>query len=222
MFLSIRELEKRGWTKGQIKKYLPEPDGIEYFKKYGCRHLYSLCRIERIELTDEFKKLQQTALKKREREAANDDRRRKEYLDYLRYRMPVSVKVLSDEEVLLRAIASYNANRRHRKWKVFERGLISEYEPESRRDAGTDSDPEFLKRITVNYIRHNLTTYDALLAGLSGCPAQEEAARIIQKRVFAAIIDNYPALRDECERQMIGRGLLAPCDADTRQMLLFG
>lgn len=221
MYLSTQELEKRGWTKGLIKKFLPEPDDVEHFKRYGCRYFYSIKKVEETERSDKFRALQEKALKKRTAGKLSAEKRRNEYLRFLSFKMLVRVRVLDEETLLDRAISAYNSHRRMRDWQRFERGQIDDYELENRRDAGTDSDPAFLERITVNYIRHRLTRYDALLESLPGQQAQEEAARIIQTRVFEAIIAEYPAHRDECERQMIERGLLKPFDRQTRQPVLF-
>lgn len=220
MYHSTQKLEKRGWTKGLIKKYLPEPDSVEHFKKYGCKYFYLISRVERIEQTEDFQNEFSKAQARRASGKLAAENRKKKYLHYLRYEMPVRVKVYPAEKVLLKAIDSYNDRQRDRAWRAYERGQYDGVDFE-RRSAGTNSDPAFLERITVNFIRHHLTRYDNMLASLHGKTAQEEASKIIQTRIFEAIIDAYSLYRDECERQMIGRGILLPYDRETKQMVLF-
>lgn len=220
MYLSTQQLEQRGWTKTLIKKFLGEPDDVEHFKKYGCRYFYLISRVEAVERTDEFRNLLAAAAARRASGKLSAETRKRNYLRYLRYEMPVRVKAYLPEKVLLDAIDSYNRRRQDRAWRRYERGVDDEFDIETR-PAGTDSDKAFLDRITVNYIRHHLTRYENMLASLHGKTAQEEAAKIIQTRIFEAVIEAYPAYRQECERQMIERGILAPYDPVSKQMLLF-
>jgi len=64
--------------------------------------------------------------------------------------------------------------------------------------ASESSDERFLDRITVNYVRHELTNYDGLLASLHGKVGIAEAKELVRERVYDAICDAYPALLEEC------------------------
>ena len=67
---------------------------------------------------------------------------------------------------------------------------------------------EFLERITVNFIRHNLTAYDRALeevAGRVGIASAVQSKDLLSHR--RAIGESYPALADECSRQLMRRGL---------------
>jgi hypothetical protein len=69
-------------------------------------------------------------------------------------------------------------------------------------DASTDdAGQDFLDRIAVNFLRHRMTDYDAMLRERFGLAGVDDAARIIRRRVLAAIAAAYPELRAECERQ---------------------
>jgi hypothetical protein len=215
MYFSTQELEARGWTKSLIKKFLPKPDSIKNFR-YGCQYFYGHLHVGEIEALDEFKQLQQKALRRRESGIAAAEKRKLEYLDYLKNKMPVRVQPVELDKLLLDAIESYNAHRA-RRW---ERRNWDEdfYSP----PATKDSDESFLQRITVNYIRHNLTRYDALLSSQKGKMAKQDAIEIVQRRVFEAIIGTYPEYRDECERQMIDKGLMKKFIAEENgQLRLF-
>jgi len=59
----------------------------------------------------------------------------------------------------------------------------------------------FLHRITVNYLRHELTGYEAVLGSLRGLIGRAEASQLIRGRILAAIAEAYPWLAGECRRQ---------------------
>lgn len=215
MYFSTQELEARGWTKSLIKKFLPEPHDIKYFRN-GCQYFYWQITVGDIEASEEFKRLQEKALRRRAAGIAATEKRKLEYLDYLKNKMPIRVRVVPADQLLVEAIDSYNAHRLYR----WER---RQYDPEYYSvPASKNSGEEFLQRIQVNYIRHRLTSYENLLYEQRGKLGKAEALEIIQRRIFHAIIENYPELKLECERQMIHRGLLQVFTAEENgQLRLF-
>jgi len=66
-------------------------------------------------------------------------------------------------------------------------------------DAKADSD--FLNRIEVNYIRHNLTEYDRELEEMAGKIGVKEAVIKIKNRILDSIAEKYPELKGECVKQ---------------------
>jgi hypothetical protein len=64
-----------------------------------------------------------------------------------------------------------------------------------------NSDQAFLDRITVNYIRHQLTDYEQRLGLLFGRVGTKEAYPILKEKILDAIAENYPELSNECIRQ---------------------
>src|ERR1700726_2684919 len=70
-----------------------------------------------------------------------------------------------------------------------------------------DAPAEFLERITVNFIRHNLTAYDRALEEVAGRVGIASAVQAIRARIYSAIGESCPALADECSRQLMRRGL---------------
>lgn len=220
MFYSTQQLEERGWTQSLIKKFLPKPDQVKNFR-YGCAYFYGQIHVGEIEATEEFRVLQQKALKRRKTGIEAAEKRRREYLDYLENRMPVRVREVPEEELIKRACNSYNNIQRDRRWRAYERGYADDYEIF---EASPSDDSRFLERITVNYIRHRLTQYDDLLENTHGKLAKQEAIKIIQRRVFVAIADTYPHYREECKRQCVARGIEFPESVNkefSEQMNLF-
>jgi hypothetical protein len=57
------------------------------------------------------------------------------------------------------------------------------------------NDLDFLARITVNYIRHELSEYDQDLMGLWGRVGKGEAYLRLNKKSYAAIAAQYPELK---------------------------
>jgi len=70
--------------------------------------------------------------------------------------------------------------------------------------AAEDAPAEFLERITVNFIRHK---YDRALEEVAGRVGIASAVQAIRARIYSAIGESYPALADECSRQLMRRGL---------------
>ena len=65
-----------------------------------------------------------------------------------------------------------------------------------------DSDKEFLNRITVNYIRHNLTTYEKIIDTMYSKVGKQKAYNMLNKKVFEEIANVYPDYKEECDRQL--------------------
>jgi len=101
----------------------------------------------------------------------------------------ISIAPATLEMATARAIRSFNDRAATRAY--------GDYDP-----ATPDSDPAFLARITVNYLRHERTSYDALGAQLFGLVGREEAHDLLRERVLAAIADAYPSLAAECATQV--------------------
>ncbi|MDV9178168.1 hypothetical protein R6V09_49615, partial [Streptomyces sp. W16] len=70
-------------------------------------------------------------------------------------------------------------------------------------DPGTveSTDPAVLDRWKVEYLRHRLARYDELLNGL-GSAGRAAAEELLRRRLDAAIVEAYPLLAQECERQL--------------------
>lgn len=197
MYLNKKQLNERGWSPPMIKNYLGNPDYVKPLGRYCEEHRYFLPRIERIETDQNFKTEQEKYLLRRQagRLAAKTQTEKR-----IKKARTIIIRVvrLSEAEVLERAIDHYNFNRRGRHYDDY--GYQS--------PADQDSDRNFLERITVNYIRHNLTSYDSKLFAQRGRIGGDEAVPIIRRRVFAEIACAYQHLEEECYRQMLSRQLI--------------
>lgn len=198
MYLNKTQLIERGWSPKLIKSFLGKPDDVHRLGYYCYEHLYFLPRVERIERGEEFISAQEKYIERRERGKDLAKRKAAERIEMAKT-MPIRVVRLSPDEVLTDAIDYYNRRQRRRDW---DDDNWHEFSP-----ADTDSGQGFLERITVNYIRHNLTSYDSKLIAQKGKIGGGDAIPIIIRRVFEEIAIAYPHLSDECDCQMINRGL---------------
>ena len=71
----------------------------------------------------------------------------------------------------------------------------------SNNPASVKSNTAFLDRICVNYIRHELTSYDDSLAEAAGKTGIAVAVSKIRAKIFTEIAVTYPVFSSECERQ---------------------
>lgn len=99
----------------------------------------------------------------------------------------IEVPVMDLDKLIDRAINSYND---------FKSGKCIDF-----LYADRTSDKAFLDRITVNYLRHELTSYDNHLADIYGKVGVRSAYAELNEKIYEAIADAYPDLEDECYRQ---------------------
>jgi len=178
------ELKQLGFTDLIIQKLNIEPD--DSFKNYYgyITYCYLKEKINAIVESETFKTLvaQKRHVSKESVQKAIETKKQK-LLDLIN---SIQITVKKVPNVLREAIDSYNN---------FHESLIDEDgEPLKGYDnrASYDDDEEFLDRITLNYIRHNLTEYDESLSLLIGKVGKEEAYRLLNKRVTEAIKQVYP------------------------------
>jgi len=182
------QVMERGWSKTMVKTFLKESDETKQnpnYRKAAPMKLYLLSRVKKVERTKSLKEmLVKYKLKKVSAAKAVDTKIAKlmKQVD----NMGVYVKKLSDKKVLNYAIDSYNSFSMYR-----EREFASKH-----------SDPNFLERITVNFIRHELTDCDQQLEAVARKTGVGTAFVAISKKVFAKIAEVYPSLKTECDRQL--------------------
>lgn len=180
-------LQRPGWSAAILKKLLGEPDERkERGSRYAPLCLYAVERVVAAEASPDFAAAQAKREAASARSRAVAERKRNELLDRIDA-MPIIVRVVKNPEA--RAIESYNQRQID----------IGRYE---NANASKNSDPAFLRRITVNYIRHELTEYDANLDSTFGQIGTDAANARIRNRVLLAIAEAYPALREEALNQM--------------------
>ena len=179
-------MKKRGWTEQLIASLLGEPDDIKpnpHYRSGPAMKLYSSERVEEAEKSPEFIAAQEG--RKARREAVAKSRRHQaqkiqDYLDSLEITVPAMGK-----NKLMRLAQEHYDDRR---------------QGDDYYDGGGDQEA-FIARICVNYLRHELTSYEAHLAKVAGKVGASEAYLKIKEKVLDAIGEVYPWLLDECFRQ---------------------
>lgn len=221
-YCSKTGLKYRGWTDKAIELFLGAPDkeGINPHYRSGPKvKLYLLSRVVAAEGSDSYKQFLAENLSKRESAQKAVETKRAKLFEYVNM-CKIHVVVRDFQKVVAEAIEAYN-------WHKFD--VSQHYGHDDYKPATEKSDKEFLDRITVNYLRHNLSQYDDELAELFGKVGTEEAYKILNKRIYSEIAKAYPNLRAECEKQLAKKlgtnttpePILLPVQSSSRQMILF-
>lgn len=194
---TMADLKRRGWTEALIREFMPVPDDTvknPWYRSAPPIRLYLHIKVAQIEQSEEFKaKAAQAKVRKDRAKKSVSTKLEKMHAEI--EAMAFKVPDLDRDTLIERACDHYND---HKLTLLIERGY--EYTP-----ATPESDTHFLQRITVNYVRHELTPYERRLAARYGKVGAREAYDLISKKIFEAITQGYPWLADECERQLRSR-----------------
>lgn len=182
-------LKEQGWTDGMIKKMLGEPDATRpnpHYKSAAPMALYELKRVKKVEKTTTFKTEMEKAAQ-RKQSAQKAVRTKTERAKQYAMTVKVSVPTMDYNLLVKRACCSYND------WHEYDRyGRHNEYFTPA---DSMHSDPDFLHRITMNYLRHECTAYEQQLYKLFGKTGINEAHDILQRRINDEICRIYPQLK---------------------------
>lgn len=176
--------ESRNWTESLIKKHAGEPEYTNEFIYKGSpatARYWPKDKIESIEAQLVFVEAMHKRMQRKQSTEKAVDTKTKKLIIWAQI---TSIHIESTKNYLKRAIEHYNSRN-------------------SDGDASLNSDREFLDRISVNYIRHCLTTYENILDDASGRVGVDEAYKIIKNRVLTRIAEMHPELSRECRRQKV-------------------
>lgn len=188
--LTLTALLERGWTRAAVTRFLGDADATRPNPRYRSAspvRLYALARVERVEGSDEWTDWRDRSQRRSASAREVAKQRRSETLAEAEA-VEFDVEVLPLRQVTRRAVDAYN----ERLWATGR----ADAEPASVRD-----DRGFLNRITVNYVRHEMTSYDTDLDALYARVGRDLAYEVIRGRVLGAIAEAYPALAGECHKQ---------------------
>jgi hypothetical protein len=186
-YATISELRDRGWSRAMVRDLLGEEDHQRrnpWYRNAAPVRLWSWQRVLAAEATGDFA-ARREAVARRQQAARNAARARGERLRHWAETVAITVDQMPVGVAMARATESYN------RWH---------YGGDA---AGPWSDDAFLTRITVNFLRHESTPYDAEMAACRGLPGVRRAQAILRARVLMAIGRAYPVLAKECARQRI-------------------
>jgi hypothetical protein len=189
-WLSVPKLIARGWTKTLIRRLLGTPDRTlpnPYARSRAPMRLYARTRVEAVEASPAWFTAQERAARRKAAAAKAVETKTQRLLDDLLDR-DITVPVMPLAQLIEQACAHYN-----------DRQLLREH---SDAPAATPaSDPSFLARISVDYLRHCRSPYEQELARQFRKVGSHEAYLLLNDMVYDAIATAYPTLAAECARQ---------------------
>jgi hypothetical protein len=176
----------RGWTDTQIKTFLPEPDRLARNprnRKAAPMKLYALERVLDIEASPEYR---QARAASRTRQLAARERALAKKKEAVAVAESLPLRIIPEPWPAVQQKAIEHFNRR------LKRGQSP---------ASLKTVQHRLDRLTVNYLRHQQTSYEAELKSFKGVVGVGEAYLVVRNRILDLIAVTYPSLRTECERQ---------------------
>jgi hypothetical protein len=177
----------RKWTDRLIKKYMPVPDEIRnnpHYKQASKMKLYKISRVESIEKNEQFLiDFQKTML--RRKSSLKMVETKKDNLLIQISELPISVEFIQRNELVPLVIDDYNDRNYYKDYLTLR-----------------DLDQSTLERLTVNYIRHQLTSYDQCLGLIFSRVGKKEGYRLLKERIYKCISESYPELTGECALQL--------------------
>ena len=109
----------------------------------------------------------------------------------------ITIKVLSDEELKTKALKA-----KQEWYQCHPCSLNGDWIDEPYMKNAYTANEETINRWIVNYIRHNLVSYDNFLGSIDGKVGSVEAYPEVKIAVLEKIANTYPKYKDECERQI--------------------
>ena len=174
-YITKSDLAQR-WSLSLIDKYFPicsQEKPNPRHKRGAPMQLYDVGKVRRIESKADFKEDMEKVLKQK---IAALERAQKSRMKLIEYANGVRIRIPDFEKnyLIKRACEHYN-------WRNQNDYYM----------ASPSSDEEFLKRITINYLRHQCTHYDEELQKFYKKVGVHEAHDILQQRINDAIKQKY-------------------------------
>lgn len=211
-----------GWTMSMIKKFLPEPvcRPNPHYKCAAPMKLYEkdvvLAFMETAEFTEALEKAEKRKASAYKAVTTKAEHLRLEMLDIADH---ITIKILPDDKLRKRTIeakkAWHNAHRRYHRFRDYD-FYDDDYDYEDSYYDDSDSyeydyedfdyddvSEPMMNRWVVNYIRHNLISYDEALENLWGKVGKEDAYVNFKNAILERIAQAYPKYADECKNQML-------------------
>jgi hypothetical protein len=192
-YLNSTDLRRRGWTTTAILRFAGEPDDTclnPYYLSGPLINRYLKKRIEQIERTNKFQDWLDKSKKRKQGASVGVETKRQKLMCYLDG-VKIDVPIIDKERLIQEAVKHYNA--------------MSFCSPGPLKIAHETDNEEFLLRIAVNYLRHELSDYEDELYEIYGKVGVREAVSKLREKVYDAIGTAYPWLDDECRRQFAKR-----------------
>lgn len=213
-----------GWTKTMIKNLLPEPTERPnpHYKCAAPMKLWEQDKVLEVMETENFKKALEKASKRKNAAKSavkTKEKRLKEKM--VEIANSFGIRIIPDDELIEKVLKHNEERIENNLWQSMlyygrkvDRYIYDEYESyddvcQEYEDACYEYEnftlrtpnEETLMRWVVNYIRHNLISYDSTLFDNKGKVGKDEAYPIFKKAVLDRIAATYPKYAAECQRQ---------------------
>jgi hypothetical protein len=184
-------IKERNWTKTKIDEWLKEPDmekSNPHYKSASPMRLFLASRVHAQERNKRFKVWQERHLKAKENRVKSakksaEKRRRKLILFVGSLKIDIP-HFESERELFQEAVEHYNALWSFR--GKFDKCIVDPIEIVDR---------DFLKRISLNMLRHTTDQYEAVIEEMFGQTGKDDAYALLRERVTDLIFDKYPSLQ---------------------------
>lgn len=187
---SAPELKSRGWTEAGIRRFLGEPDAWApnpFYRSAAPMRFYERVRVERVEGTAEWQVWLEARRRRGEAASRAAETQRQQLLREIERLPPPPLPVLSKDDLRRHAYEHW------RSWKLLRGDDVGG-------DVSTETEDEFLDRLSINYLRHECSDYEERCNTLWGRVGREDGYDAIRHRIDYAIIDHYPHLLDAVTR----------------------
>jgi len=183
-----------GFTKSMIEKLLPEPTlkANPHYKCASPMKLWDESVVIAVMDSDEYQEMLKAKQNRKSSAAKAVETKRAKaemILDSVLKSITIAkidMKQLRDEALKAKQ-EWYDINTR---WDDYE--IRNAYE----------ADENTVERWMVNYIRHNLCTYDNGLSAIYGKTGKGELYTRLKRTILERIAETYPELSDECDNQI--------------------
>ena len=187
-----------GFTKGMIEELLPTPllKPNPKYKSASPMKLWECNVVDAVIKTDKFAEYREKSQKRRagaQKAVHTKKLKLREEIDCQIEK--IAVKKIKDDALMSRTI------QEKQDWYDYQDDLRGNWEGR----AAADADYKTQMRWMVNYVRHNLTSYDNVLYDMSGKVGCHEEYHRYKEAVLDKIAETYPLLAEECEDQKTRR-----------------
>jgi hypothetical protein len=156
--------------------------------------LYSIQKVKNLEDTELFAELRTKSEKRKASARKAVKTKRNKIIDYIKS-LRIEIPKLPLNKLDEKSIEQYN------NFESYKCSNYNNYEPKF--ISKNSIDTEFLKRIEVNFIRHQLSDYEQRLESIFGKVGKSEAYVLLKNKILEAIAEQYPSLTEECQKQKI-------------------
>lgn len=193
MITQSRIIEEYGWTKSLISKFLPDPvlKANPHYRKAAPMRLWDEDTVKQVMTTSEFQdsmekanKRKKSASKAVETKYSNMNHSVQLFID------SITIKVLSDEELKTKALKA-----KQEWYQCHPCSLNGDWIDEPYMKNAYTADEETINRWIVNYIRHNLVSYDNFLGSIDGKVGSVEAYPEVKIAVLEKLLIHIRNIR---------------------------